>query len=80
MDAQKNDKLYATVLQGRQSDRDTSLHWTKVTQTGVKLELQASSRSRRHKMPSMYFEGNAQPEHHSNVEDYLQIYFETGNT
>ena len=30
-------------------------------------------------MPSWYFEGNAQPDHHSNgVEDfYHQIYFET---
>ena len=47
----------------------------------VKLELQASSLPRRHKMPSRYFEGNAQPEHHSNVEDYYcQIYFETVDT
>ena len=32
-------------------------------------------------MPSRYFEGNAQPEHHSNVEDfYHQVYFETVDT
>ena len=29
-------------------------------------------------MPLRYFEGNVQPEHHSNIEDfYCQIYFET---
>ena len=33
------------------------------------------------KMPSRYFEGNAQPEHYSNIEDfYHQIYFETVDT
>ena len=32
-------------------------------------------------MPSRYFEGNARPEHHSNVEDfYCQIYCETVDT
>ena len=32
-------------------------------------------------MPSRYFEGTAQPEQHSNVEDFhLQIYFETEDT
>ena len=31
VDAQKNAKLSVTVLRGIQSDRDTSLHWTKVT-------------------------------------------------
>ena len=45
------------------------------TQAAVKLEWQAPSHPRRRKMPSRYFEGNAQPEHHSNVEDfYRQIY------
>ena len=74
----KNAKLSVTVLRGIRSDRDASLHWTKITQAAVKLELQAPSLPRRHKMPSRYFEGNAQPEHHSNVEDfYCQIYFET---
>ena len=43
-----------------------------------KLELQAPSLPHHHKMPSRHFEGNAQPEHHSNVEDfYRQISFET---
>ena len=47
----------------------------------MKLELQAPSFPRRHKMPSRYFEGNAQPEHHSSVEDfYRQIYLETVDT
>ena len=47
----------------------------------MKLELQAPSLPRRRKMPSKYFEGNAQPEHHSDVEDfYNQIYFETMDT
>ena len=47
----------------------------------VKLELQGPSLPRRHKMSSRYFEGNAQPEHHSNVEGfYYQIYFETVDT
>ena len=32
-------------------------------------------------MPSRYFEDNAQPEHHSNIEDfYHQIFFETVDT
>ena len=32
-------------------------------------------------MPSKYFEGNAQPEHHSNVGDfYRQVYFKTVDT
>ena len=32
-------------------------------------------------MPSRYFEGNAQPEHHSDVEDfYRHIYIETVDT
>ena len=32
-------------------------------------------------MPSRYFEGNAQPEQHSNVEDfYHQVYFDTVDT
>ena len=47
----------------------------------MKLELQAPSLPRRRKMPSRYFVGGAQPEHHSNVEDfYCQIYLETVNT
>ena len=53
-----------------------------VTQAAVKLGLQAPllPRHRHRKMPSRYFEGNAQPVHHSNVEDfYCQIYFETGH-
>ena len=51
------------------------------TQATVKLELQAPSLPRRRKMPSRYFEGNAQPEHRSNVEDfYHQIYFEPVDT
>ena len=55
VDAQQNAKLSVTVLRGIQSDRDASLHWTKVI--------------------------NAQPEHHSNVEDfYHQVYFETVGT
>ena len=32
-------------------------------------------------MPSRYFEGNAQPEHHSNVKDFYHlIYFETADS
>ena len=47
----------------------------------MKLESQAPSLPRRCKMSSRYFEGNAQPEHHSNVKDfYHQIYFETVDT
>ena len=61
--------------------QDASLHWTKVIQAAVKLELQAPSLPCRHKMPSRYFEGNAQPEHHSYVEHfYRQIYLETVDT
>ena len=52
------------------SDRDANLHWTKVTQAAVKLELQAPSLPCHNKMPSSYFEGNGQPEHHSNVESF----------
>ena len=52
-----------------------------LAQAAVKLELQAPSLSCHRKMPSRYFESNAQPEHHSNVEDfYFQIYFETVET
>ena len=81
MDAQKNAKLSVSVLRGIRSDRDASLHWTKVNQASVKLELQALSLPRPCKMLSRYFEGNAQLEDHSNVEDfYLQIYLETMNT
>ena len=77
MHAQKNAKLSVTVLRGIRSDRDASLHWIKVTQAAVKCELQATSHRR--KKPSRYFEGNVQPEQHSNVEDfYCLIYFETG--
>ena len=64
-----NAKLSVTVLRGIRSHRDPSLHWTKVTQAAVKLELQAHSLSHRHKMPSRHFKSNAQPEHYSNVED-----------
>ena len=47
----------------------------------MELELQAPSILCRCKMQSRYFVGNAQPEHHSNVEDfYCQIYFETVDT
>ena len=57
---------------------DASLHWTKVTQADVKLELQAPSLLCHRLMPSRYFVGNAQPGHHSNVEDfYWLIKFET---
>ena len=70
VDAQENARLSVTVLQGIRSDRDASLHWTKVTQAAVKLELQAPSLPHCRKMPSRYFEGNTQPEHHSNVEDF----------
>ena len=70
VDAQKNAKLSVTVLRGIQSDKDASLHWTKAIEAAVKLELQAPSLPRCCKMPSRYFEGNAQPEHHSNVEDF----------
>ena len=61
--------------------KDASLHWTKDTQAAVKLELQALSLPHRPKISSRYFEANAQPEHHSNVEDFdHQIYFETLDT
>ena len=71
VDARKNAKLSVTVLRGIQSDRDATLHWTKVTQAAEKLELQAPSLPRCCKMPSRYFEGNAQPEHHSYVENFI---------
>ena len=81
MDAQKNAKHSFTALRGIRSDRDASLHWTKVTQAAVKLELQAPSLPCHRKIPSQYFEGNAQPEQNSNVEDLdCQIYFETVDT
>ena len=60
VDVQKNAKLSVTVLRGIQSDRDANLHWTKVTQAAVKLELQAPSLPRHYKMPSRYFEGSFQ--------------------
>ena len=60
MDAQKNAKLSVTVLRGIRSDRDASIHWTKVTQVAMKLELQAHSVPCLRKMPSRYFEGDAQ--------------------
>ena len=50
VDAQKNAKLSVTVLRGIRSDKDASLHWTKVTQAAVKSELQAPSLPRRCKM------------------------------
>ena len=43
VDAQKNAMPSVTVLRGIQSDRDASLHWTKVTQAAVRLKLQAPS-------------------------------------
>ena len=43
VDAQKNAKLSVIVPQGIRSDKDPNLHWTKVTQAAVKLELQATS-------------------------------------
>ena len=47
----------------------------------MKLELQAPSLPCRRKIPSMYFEGNVQPDHYSKVEDfYRQIYFEPTDT
>ena len=68
VDAQKNAKLSVTVLRGLRSARDANLHWTNVPQATVKLELQSLSLLRQRKMPSRYFEGNAQPEHVANVE------------
>ncbi len=51
------------------------------TQVDVKLELQAPSLPCRCKIPSSYFEANAQPEQHSNVDDfYRQIYFKIVET
>ena len=70
VNAQKNAMFSVTVLWGKWSDRDASLHWTKVTQAAVKLELLAPSLSHCCKMPLRYIEGNAQPEHHFNVEDF----------
>ena len=50
---------------------------TKVTQAAMKLEYKTSL-PRHCKMPSQYFEVNAQPDYYSNVEDfYCQIYFKT---
>ena len=47
----------------------------------MKLELQPPSLPRCLKMSSRFFECNARPEHHSNVECiYCQIYFETVDT
>ena len=59
-----------TVLRGIRSDRNASLHWTKVTQATVKLELHAFSLPCHHKISSRYFEGNTQPEQHSNVRTF----------
>ena len=73
--------LSVTDLQGIQSDRDASLHWTITTQAAVRLELQAPSLPHHCKMPSRYFMGNTQSEHHSNEENfYHQIYFDTVDT
>ena len=81
MDAQKNAKLSVTVLRVIKSDRDASLRWIMFTEAAVKLDLQAPSLLCCRKMPSRYFEGNAKPEHHSNVEDFYNlIYFETVET
>ena len=81
VDAQQNAKLSVSVLRGVRSDRDASLHWTKVTQAAAKLELQTPSLPHRRKVPSRYSEGNAHPEHHSNIENfYRQVYFETVDT
>ena len=40
VDTQKNAKLSVTVLRGIRSDRNASLHWTKVTQAAVKLSYE----------------------------------------
>ena len=72
VDAQKSAKLYVIVLRGIPSERDASFHWTEVTQAAVKLELQAPSLPHHHKMPSRYFEGNAQPEQHSVVGNFYR--------
>ena len=81
VDDQKNAKLSVVVLRGIRLDRDASLHWTKVTLAAVKLKLQAPSLPHHRKIPSRYFEGNAQPEDNSNVEDFYHlIYFETVDT
>ena len=57
---------------------DANLHWTKVTQAAVKLELQAPLLPHCCKMPSWYVEDNAQPENHSDVVAfYHQICIET---
>ena len=78
MDAQKKANHSVTVIRGLQPDRDERLYWTRVTQAAVKLELQAPPLLHCHKIQSRYFDGNAQPEHDSNAEDfYRQIYFET---
>ena len=78
VDSQKNAKPSVMVLRGIRSDGDASFQWTKVIQDAVNLELQAPSLPHHRKMPSRCFEGNAQPEHHSNVEDFDgQIYIET---
>ena len=81
VDAQNNAKHSVTVLRGLWSNRYASLHWIKITQADVKLAFPAPSLPHCRKMPSRYFEGNTQPEHHSNVEDFHhQIYFETVDT
>ena len=51
-----------------QTGMQASIGPKKVTQAAVKLELPSLPRCR--SMLLKYFEGNAQPEHHSNVEDF----------
>ena len=81
VDAQKKAKLSVTVLRGIRSDRDVSLHWTKVTQAAVKLRVTSTFIASSPKKPSRYFEANAQPGHRSHAKDfYHQIYFETVET
>ena len=55
------------------TDRDASLRCIKITQAAMKLKLKAPSYLHHRKMPSRYFEGNAQPEHHSNFDCQVNI-------
>ena len=78
VDAQKNAKLSVTVLRRIQSDRmqdSIGPRSLKCCEVGV----QAPSLTHHRKMSSRYFEGNAQPEYHSNVEDFY-CQFETVDT
>ena len=81
MDAQKNAKIsvhYSSKYTIRQEFKPPlDQGYSSCCEDGVTSTFTSMSS----KMPSKYFKGNAQPEHHSNVVDFhCQIYFETMDT